>query len=128
MNDIDRETETRHHARWIPAAMVMAVGVLFLIVNLGYHLPFLDAANWWAWLILFAAVWPLSEAWSIYRRSGRFDAQVGQALLPALSIVLVAVFFIANLSWATWWPLFVILGGLYMLAGQGRRSGRVRGG
>ena len=120
MLDSEDKSAPRRHARWIPAIVVIALGVLFLAVNLGYNLPFLDYANWWAWFILIGAAWPLSEAVERYRQVGHWDATVWHALLPALSIVLVALFFILRLDWALWWPLFVILGGLYMLGGRRR--------
>lgn len=120
MADIEDKSTPRRHAHWISAAVVIALGVLFLIVNLGYRLPFLDYANWWAWFMLIAAAWPIAEAVERYRQLGHWDATVWHALLPALGIVLVASFFILQLSWARWWPLFMILGGLYMLGGPRR--------
>lgn len=120
MADIEDKSAPRRGAHWIPAAVVIALGVLFLVVNLGYRLPFLDYANWWAWFMLIGAAWPVSEAVERYRRLGHWDASVWHALLPALGIVLVALFFILHLSWALWWPLFMILGGLYMLGGSRR--------
>lgn len=112
----------RRSSRILPAVMVMAIGVFFLCANLGVNLPFLGYDNWWAWFMLIGAAWPIGEAVERYRRVGKLDAGVWYALLPALSIVLVASFFILHLSWATWWPLFIVLGGLYMLGGRdGRR-------
>lgn len=126
MTDAEDKFEPCSCTRWVPAAVVIALGVLFLIANLGYRLPFLGYANWWAWFILIGAAWPLAEAAERYRRVGRLDGQVWHSLLSALSIAVVAVFFIAQLSWALWWPVFMILGGLYMLGGRRHRRDRHR--
>ena len=37
---------------------------------------------------------------------------------------MVALFFLLDLSWELWWPLFVIYGGLWMLVKGGRRYAR----
>lgn len=120
-----RDPTSRHHAwRIFPAVAIIAVGGLFLLDNLGYGLAFLDRGNWWAVFILVAALAPLSRAHEIWRTRGRFDAAVGHHVLSAAAVVLVAMMFLLQLDWAVWWPLFVILGGLYTLA---PRSCRCRG-
>ncbi|MDE2280864.1 MAG: hypothetical protein KGK04_14915, partial [Xanthomonadaceae bacterium] len=88
---------------------------------LGVRIPFFNQANWWAWFILVGATWPLSRAWERYRAVGSVDAAVVHSLLNALAVVTVAMFFILGLSWAMWWPLFVIYGGLCMLVRDPRR-------
>ncbi|BFI96559.1 MAG: hypothetical protein RSP_20690 [Rhodanobacter sp.] len=127
-NEMDAGTDSRagygHHI--LPALLVVAMGLIFLVLNLGVRIPFLDSANWWAWFILAGAVWPLSEAWTRYRAVGRLDAALAHSLLNALGIVIVAGIFILGLSWATWWPVFVIYGGLCMLVRDPQRERRRR--
>ncbi|HET9834818.1 MAG TPA: hypothetical protein VFP88_00520 [Rhodanobacteraceae bacterium] len=102
--------------RLFPALFVIALGVLFLLRNLGYGFDFFEFHNWWAWLILVAAVAPLSRAIELYRASGRVDGLVIHHLFVAGAVATVAVLFLLDLDWGRWWPLFVILGGLSMLA------------
>jgi hypothetical protein len=111
--------------RWrlFPAVAIIAIGALFLAGNLGYDLAFLDRGNWWAMVILLAAFAPLARALEIYRARGRIDAEAMCALLPAAGITLLGVLFLSGLDWGTWWPLFVILGGLFMLVPRHRRYG-----
>ena len=118
------DTVARRGHRIIPALLVVGIGVIFLCGNLGVQLPFLDWANWWAWFILLGAAWPLSEAWERYHAVGTVDGLVAQSLLNALVIAMVATIFILDLSWGTWWPLFVIYGGLCMLVHGPRRRRR----
>lgn len=110
--------------RWriFPAVAIIAIGVLFLLNNLGYDLAFLDQGNWWAVLILLAALAPLTRAWEIYRARGRADAEVVHSILCGAAVALVGVMFLLELDWGTWWPLFVILGGLFALAPHRPRS------
>ena len=102
--------------RLFPALFVIALGVLFLLRNLGYGFDFFEFHNWWAWLILVAAVAPLTRAIELYRASGKVDGMVVHHLFVAGAIIVVAVLFLLDLDWGRWWPLFVILGGLSMLA------------
>ena len=109
--------------RWrlFPAVAIIAIGVLFLANNLGYNLAWFDHGNGWAVIILLAAFAPLTRAWEVYQARGRFDAEVAYCLLSAGAVVLVACMFLFSLDWGVWWPLFVILGGLYTLVPHRRR-------
>ncbi|HET7610159.1 MAG TPA: hypothetical protein VFK29_00085 [Rhodanobacteraceae bacterium] len=116
------------HLRWriFPAVAIIAIGVLFLLNNLGYNLAFLDRGNWWAVIILLAAFAPLTRAWEIHRERGRADAEVVHSVLCGIAVALVGVMFLLELDWGTWWPLFVILGGLFALAPHRSRGHRHR--
>lgn len=105
----------RHEWRIFPAVAIIAIGVLFLLGNLGYRLDLLEYGNWWAWFILVAALAPLTRAYEVYRARGRIDGDVVHYLLAAGGVTLVAVMFLAGLDWTVWWPLFLILGGLFTL-------------
>lgn len=120
-----RQRDSRSYGygdRVVPALVVIGIGVFFLLGNFGFDFPFLDVQNWWAWLILIAAVSPLSHALRRYRRVGTFDNAVLHSLLSAAAIVMVALIFILQLSWARWWPVFVIYGGLSMLVRESWRG------
>lgn len=126
-----QQPEPKRHSdyRLFPAVAVIAVGVIFLISNLGMKIPFLDSSNWWAWLILVGPFGPLTHAYYAYRARGTVDAEVLSSLLAGGAVILVAVMFLLGLDWGVWWPLFVILGGLFMLVrGPYRRRYRYRRG
>lgn len=110
--------------RIVPAGIIIGVGVLFLLNNLGYPLWFFFHGNWWALLILLGAIPPFTRAYEIYRARGKFDAEGIHSLLAGSAVVLVSVMFLTGLDWTTWWPLFVILGGLFMLVRRPRRHRR----
>ena len=109
------KSPNKYEYRLFPALFVIAIGVLFLLRNLGFGFDFFEFHNWWAWLIIVAAAAPLTHAIELYRASGKFDGGVVHHLLVAASVIAVGVLFLLDLDWARWWPLFVILGGLAML-------------
>lgn len=111
--------------RLFPALFVVAIGVLFLLRNFGFGFDYFEFHNWWAWLILIAAIAPLTRAIELYRANGRMDGMVAHHLFVAATIVVVALLFLLDLDWGRWWPLFVILGGISMLA-RGDYRGRRR--
>lgn len=118
-------THRRRH-QFFPALPVIALGIFFLLGNLGIDLPLFNNANWWAWFILLGAAWPLYDAIERYRADGAINGEVLHSLFAATAIVMVALMFILSLSWQVWWPLFVIYGGLSMLVGGPRRHWRDR--
>ncbi|MGN6314144.1 MAG: LiaF transmembrane domain-containing protein [Rhodanobacteraceae bacterium] len=102
--------------RLFPALFVIALGVLFLLRNLDIGFDFFEFHNWWAWLILAAAIAPLTRAVELYRTGGKLDGAVIHYLFVAGAVIIMAVLFLLDLDWGRWWPLFVIMGGLSMLA------------
>lgn len=113
----DRPNPVSRSFEWrlFPALAVIAIGVLFLLGNLGYRLDFLYHGNWWAWFVLLAALAPLSRAYELIRANGRLDAEAARSLVSAAFIVLIAALFLLDLDWGVWWPLFVIVAGCGML-------------
>lgn len=116
----NNDTRPRLHLHGlVPGLILLGIGVFFLLRNLGIHLPLMH--NWWAWAILVVALLPLSRAIHARRSRGRWDATALRDLLNAGILVLIAMVFLLHLSWAIWWPLFMIYTGLYLLA---QRLGR----
>ena len=122
MNIRESRRAYRYKNGVVPALLVIALGAFFLLDNLGIHVAFLDRQNWWAWLILLAALAPLSDAVQRYRSLGAVDGAVLHSLLTAAAIVMVAMMFLLELSWRQWWPAFVIYGGLCMLVRNWRNT------
>lgn len=104
---------------WPLGLAIVVIGGLLLARNLGYELFFLDFHNWWAFFILLAAIGPLQQALSFYRKEG-FGSAVVNSLVSAGAIIFIALMFLLDLSFSTWWPIFVIIGGLYMMTSRNR--------
>lgn len=106
-------------SNWPLGLAIVAIGGLLLARNLGFELFFLDFHNWWAFFILLAAIGPLQQAFSFYRKEG-LSAAVANSLVSAGAIIFIALMFLLDLSFGTWWPIFVIIGGLYMMTSRNR--------
>lgn len=106
-------------SNWPLGLAIVVIGGLLLARNLGFELFFLNFHNWWAFFILLAALGPLQQAVSFYRKEG-MGAAVANSLVSAGAIVFIALMFLLDLSFGTWWPIFVIIGGLYMMTSRNR--------
>lgn len=104
---------------WTLGLAIMVIGGLLLARNLGVELPFLSFHNWWAFFILLAAIGPLQQAYISFRTEG-VGTSMFNSLISAAIIIFVALIFLADLSFKIWWPVFVILGGLYMMTNRSR--------
>ncbi len=96
---------------WIGGAVLIALGVIFLLQNFGgFHFD-----NWWALFILIPAIGSLSTAWYFYRQAGKFNRPARGALFSGLVLLLITGTFLFNLNWNLILPLLLIVLGLGML-------------
>ncbi|MBS0214070.1 MAG: hypothetical protein JSR26_12985 [Proteobacteria bacterium] len=122
-DDMPKNTTTPSLLRienMLSGIVIILVGTLLLAGNLGMELPWHLPENWWALFIYLGSVPSAMRAVRRYREVGTIDAQVVRAALSALAPAMIATIFLLGLSLATWWPLFVILGGLFAMV-PGRR-------
>ena len=104
---------------WLGGAMLVLLGVIFLLQNLGA----LYAGNWWALFILMPAVGALGAAWNMFDRNG---GQLSGAAIGSLitGVVLAglafALFFDFDLSRT--WPIALILIGIGTLVAAFQNS------
>jgi hypothetical protein len=114
-NDADYEdaNHTRDNYSWIAGAVIIIVGVMFLVSNLtGFQFN-----NWWALFILIPAVFNFARAWNTRKEEGHWSRSARGSLIGGLAIALVAFIFLLDLDWGKVWPLFLILGGVAALLG-----------
>ena len=91
--------------------ILLAMGVIFLLRNLGVDLPVLN--NWWALFILIPVVSSLDRAWRAYQRNGlQMTSEVSGTAIGALALTMVMLTFLFDLKWAIMLPVFLILLGL----------------
>jgi hypothetical protein len=108
----------QHRGGWIAAAVLIVVGVVFLIKNLGWSDWSFD--NWWALFILIPAVGSFGNAWSSYVSAGRrLNAATGRSVMFGLLFVAITVIFLFD-AWDKAWPVILIIIGLGMVFGWRR--------
>ena len=107
----------RHHSKgnWSGGLVLIGLGAFLLMRNMGWQ-PF-NITNWWAFFILMPAFSNFKQAIRSYRRHGRLTEAAKGNFVGGLMIATVASFFLFNLAWGTWWPLFIIVGGIGSLLG-----------
>lgn len=96
---------------WIGGAVLIALGVIFLLQNFGG----VRLNNWWALFILIPAIGSFSTAWHFYRQTGKFNRPARGALFSGLVLLLITGTFLFNLNWNMILPVLLIVLGLGML-------------
>jgi hypothetical protein len=108
---------------WI--GLVFIFGGAVVLLNQLNILPF--ELNWWALLILFPAFGTLTRAYNRYRSTNDlFEVGVMIPALVGLFMLLLSVSLLVgdaiNLNLRVYWPIILILLGLGLIIGRGRRS------
>ncbi len=109
-----RRREERRAGRmpWLGGVILIALGIIFLLQNLGA--PVLN--NWWALFILIPAVGAFGNAWRDYRYAGgRLTGSARWSLIVGLILTMVTAIFLFNLNWGLLGPLLIILAGIGLL-------------
>jgi hypothetical protein len=101
----------KHSTSWIGGAILILLGVVFLLQNMG--IPFL--ANWWALFILIPAFWAFVAAWDSYQDNGRLTRGGAGSLAGGTLLTILALVFLLNLNVGLFWPVLLIVGGLVLL-------------
>lgn len=101
------------NAIWIGVALIV-LGGIFLAQNAGIEV--LGVENLWALLLLIPALGSLVNAWTIYQNRGYvFTSEVGSRIGGGVFLIVLAGFFLLDLSFSAFWPVFLIVGGLVAL-------------
>jgi hypothetical protein len=100
---------------WLAGLILIGIGAIYLLNELGI-LP--ELTNWWALFLLLPAVAALSAGVGAYRHNGgRWTPAVVFPLLGSLLLASLAAAFLFGFDYGWLWPLFLIAGGLLLLAG-----------
>ncbi|WP_421723888.1 LiaF transmembrane domain-containing protein [Bauldia sp.] len=113
--DNEREpNDERGPGIWIAGLVLVGVGVVFLLQNMGYAVP----ANWWSLFILIPAFFAFAGAWRSYRRNDQqIDASTAGSLLTGIVLVALTVLFMTGFQfdWDIVWPmLLIVLGAIFL--------------
>lgn len=101
-----------HRGSWIGGAVLIGLGIVFLMQNFGIY----TLENWWALFILIPAFSALGAAWTVYRNSGsQFTPAMIGSLVTGVILLLLSLSFLVGMNFGLIWPVFLILGGLSIL-------------
>ncbi|MGB4871297.1 MAG: hypothetical protein WBP47_14695 [Candidatus Promineifilaceae bacterium] len=108
-----RGTAVSQNKNWVGGVILIAIGVIFLVTNLGGF----QLNNWWALFILIPAFSNFASAWENYSKNRRLTKSGRGSIVGGLILSLIAFTFIFEWSWAIIWPVFLIIGGVGALIG-----------
>jgi ABC-type multidrug transport system fused ATPase/permease subunit len=103
-----RQRRASRHYGWIGGAILILLGVIFLLQNAG----FLYLVNWWALFILIPAFWAYVAAWDLYQGSGRVTRGAAGSLTVGVLLTILSLIFLMNLATNIFWPVLLIAGGI----------------
>jgi hypothetical protein len=102
----------RRSGGWIGGAVLIGLGVVFLLQNMGM----VGFKNWWALFILIPAFGAFASAWDAYQDAGgRLDSRARGSLFGGVILTMVSMIFLFGLSWTYFGPSILILIGLGIL-------------
>jgi hypothetical protein len=103
------ERSMRYGGGWIAGVVLVLLGIVFLLQNMGAMVP----GNWWALFILIPAIGAFARAWSAFQNNdGRLNAASRGPLIGGLVLTLIALIFLFNLNWGILGPMILIILGL----------------
>lgn len=111
-NDKNAMTGRQPSAVIWTAVMLISLGGLLILRDF----TMVGFRNWWALFILLGTLGCYWSAYAAYRAAGRVNWGVITLIYSGIFPLAVAVIFLFEMSWSIWWPLFVLLPGLGLLA------------
>ena len=104
--------------------VLIGIGVIFLLVNMGLFSFGALPQNWWALFFLLPIAGILVNVFRAYKRDdGSFRHTVSSQLIGAGVLALIMFVFLFGLDWGKIWPAFLIIAGLGALSRTWARGG-----
>jgi len=101
----------------IGGAIIILIGVVFLLGNFGFHLP----PHWWAVLLLIPAVGLLVTAIRFYRMDSTMSGRVVGPAVGGVLLLGMALALFFGLNWGLFWPIILIVVGIGIVVRRGWR-------
>jgi len=108
----ERRIRSRGREPWMVGAILILVGVVFLLQNMsGFYLN-----NWWALFILIPAFGSFSRSWqAVQDAGGKVTSHARGNFIGGLVLTAIAAILLFNLDWAIFGPFLLIAIGAAML-------------
>ncbi|MCB9421236.1 MAG: hypothetical protein H6667_15650 [Ardenticatenaceae bacterium] len=109
-------------------ATLLFIGLTFIVANL---LGAGRLENWWGLFILLPGLLFVGLGWQAQLQqaqlagNGRFPFIARFSMGVGLVVLMVAILFLLNLNWGTWWPLMIVMPGvaLWLVGGADGKVG-----
>jgi len=96
------------HVRWSGGVLLMAIGALLLLQNLGS----IEFTRSWSLLIMIPATAAFANAWRDYAGSGRaFTGRVISSLAGGLVLTTITIVLLLDLQWEFFGPVILLMVG-----------------
>ena len=108
----ERRANRRGTGAWIGGAVLIALGLIFLLQNTGLFV----LHNWWALFILIPAIGSFGATYTMYRNnSNRLTYPARGSLIAGVVFTLIAAAFLFDVNFGLFWPGLLILVGIGLL-------------
>ncbi len=98
---------------WIFGALLIILGIVFLLQNMGV----VNLKNWWALFIMIPALGAFGDAWRSYQNAEKhMTSKARGSLFVGVLLTMVSAAFLFNLNWTYLGPILIILAGAGLLA------------
>ncbi len=101
-------------------ATLLFIGLMFIAANL---LDIGRLENWWGLFILLPGLLFVVMGWRGRADNGRFPFVARFSVGSGLVVLTVAILFLLNLNWGTWWPLMIVMPGVALWLVGGANGG-----
>jgi hypothetical protein len=111
----DKNVEKQGRSTWFVGAVLIIVGLAFIVENL--NLPYFKEGNWWAIFLLIPIVAILDDIYRIY--STHNEGKAGAIASKAVGLFILGVIFVIflfGLNLGIYWPVLLIAAGVVFLA------------
>ena len=109
-----RSVSKRGRAAWFGGAVLIIVGLAFIVENL--NLPFIKEGNWWAIFLLIPIVAILDDIYRITSAGTEGKAgAITSKLVGLLIIAAIMIIVLFGINLGIYWPVLLIAAGLVFL-------------
>jgi hypothetical protein len=119
---IQQTTPSRRRLSWsdLSGVTLLFLGLMFVAVNL---LGVNRLENWWGLFIMLPGLLFVAMGWRGRGIDGRISIPARFSLGSGLVVLTVAVMFLLDLNWGTWWPLMIVMPGTALWLVGGGKAG-----